>query len=469
MHVTLEVISGPEAGRRIWLHSGQVLAVGRSEDADAAFTSDSQMSGRHFSLACGAAACRLQDLGSTNGTFVNGSRVTEIELRDADEVLAGQIRFRIRLEGAAPAQPAPTPSVAAQPAKEAISPNDSEAPPPLLALLNETPFPAATMFWSTPEGEARLTVLVKATFAMVSDGIAPVAKKQVPILRADQHEGDDPLAPVRLESDMAPFKPRADVVLVGKAYAPYGRPVTELDVRLRVGALEKKVRVFGDRTWLFPSALLLVPKISSPEPFVTMELGYDRAFGGIDTIAALYCRENLLGKGFIGVKTEKAIHQKPLPNLEDPNNLINSWKSHPKPVGFGFYGRGWMPRLAYAGTFDEKYRKERSPAPPLDSSPAFFNAAHPDLQYDGYLQGGEPIELEHFLPERAMRFELPRYQPAITVRRQGSGPKGGELVYGSLDTLVLLPDEKLCYVVFRGVFPLPSLDDIDVAAITVTA
>jgi hypothetical protein len=508
MRVILEVIAGPEAGRRVWLQTGQVLIVGRSDLVDAGFPVDNQMSGRHFSLSCGTAECHLKDFGSTNGTFVNGQRVTEYVLGDADEVAAGQTRFRIRLEDApAPlassrppavaaatvateatplmaevprpdpeSQPQQSPAVLADAPAETKTANTTAVPPvsqdeaplQMLALVNETPFPAATMFWTTTEGEARLTVIVKATFAFVSNGVAAVAEEQLPILKADKHEGDDPLAPVRFETDMVPLKPRSDLILVGQAHAPYGRPVTELDVRLRVGTLEKKVRVFGDRTWLFPSALMMVPKISKPAPFVTMKLGYDRAFGGIDAVAALYCRENLIGKGFIGVKTEKTVHEKLLPNLEDPNNLIDSWKSHPKPVGFGFYGRGWMPRLAYAGTYDEKYRKERAPAPPLDFSPAFFNGAHPDLQWDGYLEGDETIEMENFVPQGTVRFQLPGVRPVISIRRLHSGSSQGEVVPGRFDTLVLLPDEGICYAVFREVFSLPSLDNVDVAAITVT-
>ena len=337
-------------------------------------------------------------------------------------------------------------------------------------MFNKTPFPAATMFWTTPEGAGRLSVIVKATFAVASDQVVRLAEKQLPVFTADRHEGDDPLAPVRLESDMAPFKPRSDVVLVGHAYAPFGRPVAEIDVRLRVGPLEKRIRVFGDRTWQFPTALMLTPKISSPVPFVTMPLEYDRAFGGIDAAAARDCDANLIGRGFIGAKTEASIHEKPLPNLEDPSELINSWKSRPKPAGFGFYGRGWMPRLAYGGTYDEKHRKQRAPAYPADFSPAFFNGAHPDLQLDGYLQGDEDVELVHLLPQTAMRFRLPGVRPTISVRRRASrSAQADESVAGSLDTLVLMPDEGLCYAVFRSVFPLPSLDDVDVAAITIAA
>jgi hypothetical protein len=252
--------------------------------------------------------------------------------------------------------------------------------------------------------------------------------------------------------------------------------------------VEKTLRVFGDRKWWFPTKLAFVPVISPPQFFLTMDLVYERAFGGIDQAAARYCKENLIGKGFIGKKSKKAIHNKALPNLEDPSYLIRWWRSRPKPVGFGFYGRGWMPRVGYAGTYDDQYRKERAPAPPLDFSYAFYNGAHPDLQVEGYLRGDEEVELTHVSPEPILRFRLPAVQPKITVAKWAVQPEAWieqhtteehqvsvedvptfeEAVPAVLDTLVLIPDEGVFYQVFRGVCPLTNLEVPEVARISVT-
>ena len=219
-----------------------------------------------------------------------------------------------------------------------------------------------------------------------------------------------------------------------------------------------------------------------------MDLIYDRAFGGIDGAAAQYCKENLTGKGFIGKKSKKSIHQKPLPNLEDPSHLIHSWRSRPKPVGFGFYERGWMPRIRYAGTYDERYRKERAPAPPLDFSYAFYNGAHPDLQIEGYLRGNEEVELRNVSPEPILRFRLSGVQPKITVAKWTISPEAWveqhatedravtvedvptveESIPMVLDTLVLIPDEGIFYQVFRGVCSLADMNTPEIARITIT-
>jgi hypothetical protein len=349
---------------------------------------------------------------------------------------------------------------------------------------NQTPFAVAPLFWEDLSGQAKLTVIVKATFLIPGHG-AGRAPDQLPLLAKDEtYDAENPNATVRFESDLIPCKPRADVVLVGQAHAPGGRSATELDVTLRVGALKKTIRVFGDRKWRF----FPVPAITSPQPFVTMDLTYERAFGGIDGPAARYCPENLVGKGFIGKQARECIQDKPLPNLEDPRHLIQTTKSCPKPVGFGFYGRGWQPRLAHAGTYDERYRQERAPALPRDFSYAVFNGAHPDLQVEGYLRGDEEVELENLSPEGSVRFRLPGVGPKLTVtkwtvpaeewlaqppdssagRSEKPLPLVEESVPAVLDTLVLIPEENRYYLVFRGLCSLARLDATEVARIRVT-
>jgi hypothetical protein len=357
-------------------------------------------------------------------------------------------------------------------------------------ILNDTPFAAVTMLCEDLAGKPRLTVILKGTFVMTGGAQATFAEKPLPIFEGDIPTSDDPAAPVRFETDMVPFKPRADVVLVGQAYAPRGEPrETPLDVSLRVGSLEKTLRVFGDRTWSFPSKLSLAPEISKPKPFVTMDLTYERAFGGIDAAASLYCAENLIGRGFIGKKSRDCIQDKPLPNLEDPKNLIQAWDTRPKPVGFGFYGRGWMPRLKLIGTPHPNPTdpEERRRGIASDFSSEFFNGAHPDLQVKDYLKGDEPVELRNLSPDSLIEFRLPGIRPRVSVARWTTPPldwlerqiKEGHAVTMAdvptaeetpamvLDTLVLIPDDRIFYLVYRGSCALASLESLDVARITV--
>src|SRR5262245_752180 len=118
-------------------------------------------------------------------------------------------------------------------------------------LINKTSFAVATMLWEDLLGQPKLSVIIKGTFAIKNTEVAAIATEQIPILVADELYGGNPTATVRFESDRAPFKPRTDVALIGRAHAPRGRPVTQVDVTLRVGRLEKTIRVFGNRQWWF--------------------------------------------------------------------------------------------------------------------------------------------------------------------------------------------------------------------------
>jgi len=57
------------------------------------------MSGLHFALLCDKSRCRIRDLNSTNGTFVNGIRINLVELHDRDTIRAGNSEFQVRFEG----------------------------------------------------------------------------------------------------------------------------------------------------------------------------------------------------------------------------------------------------------------------------------------------------------------------------------------------------------------------------------
>ncbi|HUE81580.1 MAG TPA: DUF4123 domain-containing protein [Pyrinomonadaceae bacterium] len=97
MQLVLEVISGPHEGEKIEVAEGQAVRIGRTTKADIALQ-DTFMSSLHFSVECSPKTCRVQDLGSRNGTTVNGKRVPKAKLRDGDRIHAGRTDFVVRIE-----------------------------------------------------------------------------------------------------------------------------------------------------------------------------------------------------------------------------------------------------------------------------------------------------------------------------------------------------------------------------------
>jgi hypothetical protein len=109
MLVILEAVSGPIAGRRIEIRAGTILRIGRTAKSDYALSEDSYLSGQHFAIENDGNEARARDLGSSNGTFVNGERVvSEDILREGDSLTAGGSTFTIHID--ALAQPAEEPS-----------------------------------------------------------------------------------------------------------------------------------------------------------------------------------------------------------------------------------------------------------------------------------------------------------------------------------------------------------------------
>ena len=103
MRAILEVLEGPLAGRRIEVYPGHSISFGRTVKADIAVPGDGFMSGRHFAVENTGDTLFVHDLGSSNGTFVNGTRVDRAPAVAQDLIAAGSSKFRLNIEEEDPA------------------------------------------------------------------------------------------------------------------------------------------------------------------------------------------------------------------------------------------------------------------------------------------------------------------------------------------------------------------------------
>ena len=86
-----------QRGRRFELVPGVPVVVGRSTDTDLQLT-DTFVSSHHARFLAGAQGLSLEDLGSTNGTTVNGEAVVgQVWLRPGDEVAIGDSTFAVEV------------------------------------------------------------------------------------------------------------------------------------------------------------------------------------------------------------------------------------------------------------------------------------------------------------------------------------------------------------------------------------
>ncbi|MBV6458824.1 MAG: hypothetical protein HONBIEJF_01962 [Fimbriimonadaceae bacterium] len=86
--------SGPIAGQRVEIR--RTLEVGR-EGSGLALTFDSMASRRHANFAVGPSGLSVTDLGSTNGTTVNGQKISTSSLKMGDIVQIGLTQFRVEV------------------------------------------------------------------------------------------------------------------------------------------------------------------------------------------------------------------------------------------------------------------------------------------------------------------------------------------------------------------------------------
>jgi eukaryotic-like serine/threonine-protein kinase len=94
MYITLTVIAGPAKGVTFSFDQTDTFLVGRSRFAHFQ-VKDKYLSSIHFMMELLPPRCRLIDLDSHNGTYVNGEKVTMVELRQGDQIRAGHSLFQL--------------------------------------------------------------------------------------------------------------------------------------------------------------------------------------------------------------------------------------------------------------------------------------------------------------------------------------------------------------------------------------
>src|SRR5438105_3153188 len=116
-------------------------------------------------------------------------------------------------------------------------------------LDNKTEFVAEPLLLLAKDGE-RLMVIVKATFTWArGEGAPELAARagQRGVRGTDVPWGDPEKSSLKYPSDLCVAKPGTDVIVVAAAHAPGGKAVPWFDAGVRVGPLEKTIRVFGLR------------------------------------------------------------------------------------------------------------------------------------------------------------------------------------------------------------------------------
>jgi Inner membrane component of T3SS, cytoplasmic domain/Domain of unknown function (DUF4388) len=94
MALALRFISGKYQGGEFPLEENREVLVGRSSDLDMVLVEE-MVSRKHARLQLSQGRIEIEDLGSTNGTFVNGERITRMSVGEGDRILIGSNILRV--------------------------------------------------------------------------------------------------------------------------------------------------------------------------------------------------------------------------------------------------------------------------------------------------------------------------------------------------------------------------------------
>lgn len=287
-------------------------------------------------------------------------------------------------------------------------------------------------------------VVVKGSFDVLPSGETQPSARQPEVLLEDTQT---PFG--WLDAEVVPVKAWCDLAVLGHAHPPGatadgdrvagGELARRMDVALRIGAFERRVRVSGDRVWV--KALgRLVP--SDPAPLAgPLPLTYEHAYGGFalqNGIEHIH-HDNPFGKGHVLAKEHAA--GTALPNIEEVDQLVESWSDQPTPAGFAPLGRAaaWRGRRGVEMSEDGKA---------VCVGPAAFCFAHPRMNVPDY-PAGTPAELVGVTPAGGTwRFRMPAFAAWLRV---DLGARHYQMPVVA-DTVYFLPDEQRVVVVGRCAF-----------------
>jgi hypothetical protein len=306
-------------------------------------------------------------------------------------------------------------------------------------VTNRTPYAAGRTWGRDKYGIHEWIVAVKATFDIKPNGRLELAEKQLTPLLVPEYNGDDGSSSLRYEADLVGRKPATDVLLNGTAYAPRGIPVAGFLVSLRVGAIKKVIMVVGDRTWQ-RGVSGMGP--SSPKPISEVPIVYERAYGGFDRASEDPGNQRIDARNPVGCGLV-ATPGKPFPNFMYPHGQVDK----DGPAGFGALASFWSPRREVGGTYDKAWQESQFPLLPEDWDPRTLLCSPADQRVDGYLEGGELIELENLTPHGILCFTLPTLDLRFRTRIDGRIEEHP----GQLATVIIEPDHPRVILVWQSV------------------
>jgi hypothetical protein len=297
-----------------------------------------------------------------------------------------------------------------------------------MRLINETDSEAELVRVNRDRDTTAAAAVVKSSY-VVEHGRCTLGRRQRAVLREPQV-----IAGVTLEPETVLKKCGVDIIVAGATKAP-AQGTRMMGVGAAVGDWSRQLLVFGDRVWQRRHWRWTA---SEPASFREMPLTWANSFGGIARSNGRPSPHpsNPHGKGYV-IDLDERTEGEPLPNLEDPDSLLEQPGQVIEPVGFAPLPSSSAIRVN-AALDDEKI---------AGVNHSIFNVAHPRHRV-AELHGGELCELRGWAGMEAGLFELPAdafvLEVSIAGRVHEFRPR--------IDTVCVFPSIRELVIIQRATF-----------------
>jgi hypothetical protein len=321
-----------------------------------------------------------------------------------------------------------------------------------MKFRNRSPFPALAYSMVDVADDEHHVVVMRITYRLQRSAsestrstdvfvAEAVTSEPPPLMMEDIYSGETGLSSVLQESDLAPFKPRCDVIVNANAHAPGAVASRRWTIRIQLHSrmladyqqkrlgrpangpaelLDKTLNVCGPRSIRHG---LLGWSLDEPRLATEVAVAYEHAFGGTcrvdnprhaddsdapETLLNEACYSNPIGCGWIDERYIGALRRArhpvpstmPGPQIEYPDLPIRTPALLRQPTGphtseqmaklaaaypertagLGCVGRAWTPRIQHAGSYNATWLAERWPHLPKDFQFDYWNGAPADQQ-----------------------------------------------------------------------------------------
>ncbi len=159
----LKFISGKYQGGEFPLEMDSEIVIGRSSELDMVLVED-MVSRRHARITSFHGEIGIEDFGSTNGTFVNGERVTKARLKEGDRILVGTNIIKLVHRDSLDAANGMMPGGMGQGGSGVTQPpaynnNGQTLTGTITGLIDEVPLPDLLQLFSTSKKSGVLVIL----------------------------------------------------------------------------------------------------------------------------------------------------------------------------------------------------------------------------------------------------------------------------------------------------------------------